>query len=48
MDSQKKKKKKTNKKKTKPNIHCKSLNQKPQVTKSDITKANLKTKMSTE
>ena len=36
------------KKKPKPNIHCKSLNQKPQTTKSDITKANLKTKTSTE
>ena len=36
------------KKKPKPNIHYKSLNQKPQITKSDITKANLKTKTSTE
>ena len=36
------------KKKTKPNIHYKSLNQKPQITKSNITKANLKTKTSTE
>ena len=34
------------KKKTKPNIHYKSLNQKPQITKLDITKANLETKTS--
>ena len=39
---------KKKKKKPKPYIHCKSLNQKPQATKSDITKANLKTKTSTE
>ena len=36
------------KKKPKPNIHCKSLNQKPQITKSNITKANLETKTSIE
>ena len=47
-NTQIKKKKKKKKKKPKPNIHCKSLNQKPQTTKSDITKANLKTKTSTE
>ena len=41
-------KKKKKKKKPKPNIHCKSLNQKPQITKSNITKANLETKTSIE